>query len=239
MAKPIDLTGSKFGRLTVLSRAENSKDGRAKWLCRCDCGNERVILGKSLRNGHTQSCGCYNKERTSEASLKNRVGERFGRLVVISRGDDYVAPNGSIHVRWNCRCDCGNYTLVDSCQLVTGKTQSCGCLHLEHLQRGNVKHGGASDRLYKVYHNMKNRCYNINSDDYKYYGGRGIRICDEWLDNYQSFKEWAYANGYDKDAPKGECTIDRIDVNKNYEPSNCRWVSMEVQSRNRRNVINK
>ena len=108
MPKPIDLTGQRFGRFTVLSRAKNNKDGRAMWLCRCDCGNERVVMGKCLRNGHTQSCGCLNKEINSKRSFIDRVGERFGRLVVLSRADDYVAPNGKRHVMWKCLCDCGN-----------------------------------------------------------------------------------------------------------------------------------
>lgn len=238
MGNPVDLTGMKFNRLTVLNRAENSKDGRSRWLCKCDCGNERIVLGKSLKNGHTQSCGCLNKEITSRNSFIDRTGERFGRLVVVSRADDYISKNGKHHVRWNCVCDCGNATVVDVTQLVGGKTKSCGCLRQEKLSQGNPKHGGRYDRLYKVYHNMKNRCYNESSSDYKYYGGRGISVCDEWLNNYTAFKEWAYNNGYDDAAKKGECTIDRINVNGNYEPSNCRWVDMGTQSRNRRNVNN-
>lgn len=101
------------------------------------------------------------------------------------------------------------------------------------------KHGGCYDRLYKVYANIKNRCYNENSNDYQYYGARGIKICAEWLNDYTAFKKWAYANGYNDSAQYGQCTIDRIDVNGNYEPSNCRWVSMSIQSKNRRNVIDK
>lgn len=239
MANPIDLTGKRFGRLTVIRRAPNNKDGRAMWLCRCDCGNERIIMGKCLRNGHTQSCGCLNKDIVSNRSVKNMVGERFGRLLVIERADDYVAPSGKHHVMWKCLCDCGNSTTVDAGQLSSGKTKSCGCLHREKLDTGNVKHGGRYDRLYKVFANMKNRCYNENSRDYAYYGARGIKVCDAWLNNYATFKEWAYANGYDDSAEYGQCTIDRIDVNGNYEPGNCRWVSMSIQSKNRRNVINK
>lgn len=238
MKKPIDLTGEKFGRLLVVARAKNNKDGRAMWHCICDCGSERVVMGKSLRNGHTQSCGCLAKDINSVRSFIDHTGERFGMLTVISRADDYIAPNGKKHVRWLCKCDCGNESTVDICQLTRGATKSCGCLHEQHMSAGNVKHGGRNDRLYKVYSNMKNRCYNQNSADYFYYGARGIRICDEWLDDYTSFKSWAYKNGYDENADRFKCTIDRIDVNGNYEPSNCRWVDMKTQSQNRRNVIN-
>lgn len=239
MPNLIDLAGQKFGRLFVIERAPNNKDGRAMWKCVCDCGNKRIVMGKSLRNGHTQSCGCLNKEATSNKSFINRVGKRFGRLVVVSRVEDYIAPSGKKHIRYKCLCDCGKETVVDVCQLVQGHTKSCGCLHNEIMQTGNVKHGGRYDRLYKVYTNMKNRCYNRNSNDYQYYGARSIKICDEWFDNYSAFRDWAYNNGYNNNAAHGTCTIDRIDVNGNYEPQNCRWVSMSVQSKNRRNVINK
>lgn len=239
MGNPIDLTGKRFNRLVVLERASNDKDGRTRWLCRCDCGNERIISGKCLRNGHTQSCGCLNKERVHETFFIDRTGQTFGRLTVLSRADDSVFKNGSRHVRWNCICNCGKEIIVDVTQLVTGHTKSCGCLRTDLLGKSNLKHGGYHDRLYKVFYNMKNRCYNENAGDYKYYGGRGITICDEWINSYESFKQWAYANGYDDSAPKGQCTLDRIDVNGMYEPSNCRWVDMATQSRNRRNVKNK
>lgn len=239
MGNPIDLTGTRFGRFTVLNRVKNNKYGGTMWLCKCDCGNERIVSGKCLRNGHTQSCGCYSRDVHREQSFIDHTGEVFGRLTVLSRADDYIAPNGKHHVMWNCQCSCGNTTVVDACGLTSGKTKSCGCLKKECEGLSNLKHGGRNDRLYKVYYNMRNRCLNQNAADYKYYGERGITICDEWLNSYSAFRDWAYKNGYDAKAPKGVCTIDRIDVDGNYEPSNCRWVSMTIQTANRRNVINK
>lgn len=236
------MTGEKIGRLTVIERAKNDKIGNAMWLCRCECGNTVVVRGSNLRNGQTKSCGCIQKETASNRLLKDLVGKRFGKLVVISRSDDYVSPSGGRLVRWLCQCDCGNTAIVNAGTLARGDTKSCGCLRTEFLKEknlGNFKHGGSHDRLYKVYLNMKSRCYNQNNDSYKYYGGRGIKICDEWLNSYIEFKRWAYSAGYDEDAYHGECTIDRIDVNGNYEPQNCRWVSMAVQCKNKRNVVNK
>ena len=97
-----------------------------------------------------------------------------------------------------------------------------------------VVHGGINDRLYEVWGSMKKRCNNPNDKSYKNYGGRGIKVCKEWNENYLSFKKWAYKNGYDENAPHGECTIDRINVNGNYEPNNCRWISNAEQQKNKR-----
>lgn len=239
MIKNRNLTGQTFGRLTVLYELPHNKDNRRVWMCACTCGEQKQVLEKSLLSGHTKSCGCLAKEINSKRSLVDLTGVRFGRLVVKDRDNDYISPTGKHHVKWLCQCDCGNEISVDVCQLNSGKTKSCGCLKNEVCERGNVTHGGRYDRLYKVWSNMKNRCYNKNSADYKYYGARGISLCDEWRNDYQSFKNWAYSAGYDDNAQKGKCTIDRIDVNGNYEPGNCRWVDMSIQAANRRCVKNK
>lgn len=117
-----DLTGQKFGRLTVLYELPERKNGKIQWRCRCDCGNEKDVLSTSLTSGHTQSCGCLQKEKTSAANKRNidLVGHRFGRLVVLSRS--------ATSAKWVCRCDCGNLVEVTITHLKTGHTKSCGCL---------------------------------------------------------------------------------------------------------------
>jgi len=127
----IDLVGNQFERLAVVRRVENDKRGRTRWLCRCICGNEKVIAGASLRPGGTESCGCFQKERASQASTIDITGHKYGRLTVIERAGSYRRHQTT----WLCRCDCGNEVVIKSNALRSGNTKSCGCL----MREGNCK----------------------------------------------------------------------------------------------------
>ena len=235
-----DLTGQRIGALTALEPCSTKYDGAVGWRCVCDCGAECVKTTQQLIDvvkgkRNTISCGC-NRNR----NVEDLTGQIFGRLHVIKRATEYGLT------KWECTCECGNVCTVLNSDLLTGHTQSCGCLEKENRKNlwkrkcdGKIlSYGDRSkrynERLYNVWNGMKSRCYNPNVASYKNYGGRGIEVCDEWVHNFPAFQKWAIENGYDSDAPFGECTIDRIDVNGNYEPSNCRWVSMDVQRYNKR-----
>lgn len=168
-----DITGRRYGKLTVIRRAENTKNNKTQWLCKCDCGNEKVVARSSLTSGKTRSCGCLMKE---------------SRVIVAEKLKGDKSPL--------------------------------------------FKHGMCYSRIHVIHRNMKGRCYNKNDHAYKSYGGRGITVCKEWRDDFLNFYNWAISSGYND-----ELTLDRIDVNGNYEPSNCRWVGMKTQQNNRTNNV--
>ena len=158
------------------------------------------------------------------------IGQKFERLTVIENVGS--KPNGS--VLWKCRCDCGNEIITETRLLRSGNTKSCGCLKIDKLRERTIKrnttHGGRYTRLYRTWAHMIWRCENPNADAYPLYGGRGIKVCDAWKNSFESFRDWAESSGYND-----SLSIDRIDPDGNYEPANCRWVTMEEQQINKRN----
>lgn len=153
------------------------------------------------------------------------VGQKFSRLYVLSR-----APNNKNgQSMWNCLCDCGNQCIVCGSHLLNGNTKSCGCYKNELIGNRRRIHGQCKSRLYNIWENMKHRCLNSKASNYNNYGGRGITICNEWCDSYETFSKWALNNGYDD-----SLFIDRIDNNKGYCPDNCRWATRLMQNRNQR-----
>jgi hypothetical protein len=149
-------------------------------------------------------------------------GKKFNMLTVIKK----VGKDKRKNILWLCKCDCGNDKTAITTNIKNGNILSCGCIK----KHNNKTHGKTETKLFKVFQNIKQRCYNQNNKKYKNYGERGIVICDDWLNDFTNFYNWAMDNGYQEDSG---LTLDRIDVNGNYEPGNCRWADMKTQQNNK------
>ncbi len=171
------------------------------------------------------------------AHFMDLTGQRYGMLVVIKKCEDYrVYSSGRKTIQWLCKCDCGNYKKVAALHLRNGDIVSCGCYGYKQRKEAvsKPKHGFSRTRIYHLYQNMKYRCQSSTSTVYDDYGGRGIEVCDEWSgkEGFTNFYNWAIKNGYDD-----KLSIDRIDVNGNYSPDNCRWADTEIQCNNTRKSV--
>lgn len=226
MKKHKDISGIRFGRLTAL-RAINCFKQKTKWKCQCDCGAKKVILLNSLTSGQTKSCGCLQLEAAKEnlnfvkpRLPENISGQRFGRLIA----HELFGP-GNGTTLWVCFCDCGGLTVSGLNNLRRGKANSCGCISIEN-NINRATHRMKNTGVYTSWYAMKRRCHGKNIKQFKDYGGRGIKVSKHWMKFENFYKDMG-------DRPEGK-SLDRINVNGNYEKSNCRWATRKEQANNKR-----
>ena len=230
-----DYIGKKFGLLTVIGQSPKTNPYSNRFDFQCDCGNIISECPGRVLYGHKKSCGKCRKRNTSyelEQRITNSIGMKFGKLTIIGVSH----KNGSGKNYAKCKCECGNIIDVLPNSLFNNESKSCGCSKLNNpmlannksTSSGNYKDGRTKHLLYGTWKQMINRCENPKSKHYDRYGGRGIKVCEEWRD-FWSFVKWSDSIG---GKPNGY-TLDRIDNDGNYCPENCRWADWGTQMSNK------
>lgn len=204
--------GNTYGYLTVIERAENTKEGRARWKCKCKCGNEVIVLGKHLRSGNTKSCGCYQKQRATESNLArggDLTGQRFGKLTVIKENGFINKPDGRRSRLWLCQCDCGNIINVQHVYLKSGDTTSCGCIRSKGENEIDflLKENNIVFEREKIFNDLKDTDF-LRFDFAIYNKDKTNLLC---LIEFQGEQHWSKSNGF-----YNEIIIEHDKIKKNY-----------------------
>jgi hypothetical protein len=220
VTQKIDIVGMVFGKWTVIGESDSGDAKKVR--CQCECGNIKDVFKNNLKRGASNSCGCDKRI--------DLAGQKVGRLTIKYPIHKFT-KTGTKVLYWVCICDCGKLTEVTSSSLHSKSILSCGCYQYEYKRKKKLAHEYGNTRIYRSFMHMHRRCENPKSARYDDYGGRGIKVCDEWT-NFEPFLEWAMSNGYTDDL-----TIDRIDVDGPYAPWNCRWADISTQANNRQNTI--